>query len=77
MLELKDFRGKITAEADVVLEAQSRSTGKERQEIVRQVLHDWALQQITAHSVLTKLLAAEGLAGESQGISGSRGDGVK
>lgn len=67
MVELKDFRGKITPEADVVLEAQSRCTGKERQEIARQVLHEWALQQIAANRVLNRLLVVEGLAGDSKG----------
>jgi len=33
--ELKDFRGRITVETDCVLEAESRASGRERQEIVR------------------------------------------
>ena len=70
---LKDFRGKITAEADCVLEAMNRVTWKDRSEIVREILHDWALVKIDEHTVLGKLLLAEGLAGESQGIAGSRG----
>lgn len=78
-LELKDFRGKITTEADCVLEAQARVTGKDRQEIAREVLHAWALRQIDEATVLARLLraegvsvASEGLVGESQGVRGGR-----
>lgn len=73
-IELKDFRGKITPEADCVLEAESRSTGRERQEIVREILHDWAMQRIHGASVLNRLLHAEGLAGIDGGVSGNRGE---
>ena len=78
ILDLKDFRGKITTEADCVLEAQARVTGKDRQEIAREVLHAWALRQIDEATVLARLLraegvsvASEGLVGESQGMLGS------
>jgi hypothetical protein len=67
---LKDFRGKITAEADCVLEAMNRVSGKDRSEIVRDILHDWALSKIDEHKVMGKLLRAEGLAGEDEGIAG-------
>jgi len=69
---LKDFRGKITAEADCVLEAMNRVTGKDRSEIVREVLHEWAETRLREHSILQKLLHAEGLAGEYEGIAGNR-----
>lgn len=68
---LKDFRGKITAEADCVLEALNRVSGKDRSEIVRDILHDWALSKIDENKVMAKLLRAEGLAGEDEGIAGS------
>lgn len=69
---LKDFRGKITAEADCVLEAMNRVTGKDRSEIVRDVLHEWAEGRLREHSILQKLLKAEGLTGEPEGIAGNR-----
>ena len=69
---LKDFRGKITAETDCVLEAHTRVSGQDRAELVRQILHDWAVERIHEHRVLEKLLRAEGLAGESQGSGGNR-----
>ena len=73
-VELKDFRGKITPEADCVLEAESRSTGRERQEIVRAILDDWAKERIHGASVLHKLLRAEGLPGIAEGVAGSVGE---
>lgn len=73
-IELKDFRGKITPHADCMLEAESRSTGKERQEIVRDILHALALERIHGASVLHRLLLAEGLPGIAGGPSGSLGD---
>lgn len=78
--ELKDFRGKITAETDCVLEALAQVSGEERQQIAREVLHKWALEQIKVHSVLARLLKAEGMLGaptggpgESQGARGLKG----
>ena len=73
-VELKDFRCKITPEADCVLEAEARSTGRERQEIVREILHEWAERRIHGASMLDRLLRAEGLPGVSGGIRGSVGD---
>lgn len=71
---LKDFRGKITAEADAVLEAVNRVTGKDKSEIVRDILSEWAAEKINVANVLDKLLRAEGLAGISSGTSGNRRD---
>lgn len=65
--ELKDFRGKITVEADCVLEAMNRVSGRDRSEIVRDILHEWALNRLHEHRVLGALLAREGITGESQG----------
>ncbi len=72
MTPLKDFRGKITIEADCVLEAESRTTGRDRAEIVREILHEWALRRIEVHTVLQRLLRAEGLTGALEGIAGNR-----
>lgn len=69
-VELKDFRGRITPETDCVLEAEARVTGKDRQEIVREILHAWAVERIHGASVLNRLLQAEGLRGIDGGVSG-------
>lgn len=66
-LELKDSRGKITQETDVVLESLSRVTGKDRSELARDVLHQWAAEQIHVATVLDSRLRAEGLKGISNG----------
>ncbi len=66
-LPLIDLRAKVTAEADAVLEAVHRSTGKDKSEVVRDVLHKWALQEIHAASVLQSILQREGLGGASEG----------
>lgn len=67
-LPLIDLRAKVTAEADAVLEAVHRSTGKDKSEVVRDVLHRWALQEIHAASVLQSILQREGLSGASEGV---------
>lgn len=70
---LKDLRAKVTPETDAVLEAVARASGRDRSEIVREVLHDWALDEIGKASMVHKMLRAEGLPGISEGIVGNRG----
>lgn len=62
-LELADARIKITQETDAVLEAIHRATGRDRSEIAREVLHQWAEKQITESVLTMKLLEAKGLSG--------------
>lgn len=71
-LPLIDLRAKVTPEADAVLEAIQRATGKDKSEVVRDVLHKWAVSEIHAASVLQSILKREGLAGADQGTVGSR-----
>ena len=63
--ELRDFRGKITAEIDIALEAESRVSGRDRADIAREVLHAWALKKLHEASVLNALALAQGIAGTS------------
>jgi hypothetical protein len=69
-LDLKDARIKITTETDCVLEAINRVSGRDRSEIVREVMHRWAMEKIHESSVLGSLLAREGLSAADQGTSG-------
>lgn len=75
-LELHDFRGKITPETAAVLEALSQASQREKQEIVRDWLHERALEHIHAASILQGQLRAKGLRGIDGGAPGS-GAGVR
>lgn len=66
--ELKDFRGKVTIETHCVLEAENRVTGEDKSEIVRRILHEWAIKKLEVAKVTAALLASEG-------IVGNRGEG--
>jgi hypothetical protein len=68
-LDLKDLRAKITVEADCAIEAVSRVRGVDRSEIVREVMHRWALQQIETCRVMHSLMRSEGAIGASAGQS--------
>jgi len=61
--DLKDFRGKITALAWCYLEADHRATGEDQSEIVRGILHAWAVRKHRAAIEAQKLLEAEGMSG--------------
>lgn len=70
-LELRDLRAKVTAETDAVLLVESRITGRDRSEIVREILQEWAQQRIHAAKLLTSLLERDGLLGADEGMPGS------
>lgn len=69
--ELRDFRGKITLETELALEAMSRAFKRDKSDIAREVLHTWALRKIMEANVMTRLIRNEGISGESEGIAGS------
>ena len=68
--ELRDLRAKITVKADAVLDvmakARSIKHGRpvDRSEIVREILHAWALEYIVINNLLDARLRAEGSAGQ-------------
>lgn len=70
-LPLVDFRGKITHVTDAVLEAMHQATGRDRSEIVRDVLHQWAEAKIHEASLIDQRLRREGLRGIAGGIAGN------
>ena len=72
-LPLIDLRAKISVEADAVLEAVQRSTGKDKSEVVRDVLHKWACSEIHGANVLLGILQREGITAPDKGASGNRG----
>jgi predicted DNA-binding protein len=71
-LPLVDFRGKLTHETDAVLEAMHQATGRDRSEIVREVLANWAEAKIHEASLIDQRLRREGLRGIDGGKSGKK-----
>jgi hypothetical protein len=69
--ELRDFRGKITVETELALEAMSRAFKRDKSDIAREVLHTWALRKIMEANVMARLLRTEGLNGAVEGTPGS------
>lgn len=69
--ELRDFRGKITVEADLALESMAQAFKRDKSDIAREILHNWALKKIMEANVLARRLRAEGLDGEDERRSGS------
>lgn len=68
--ELRDLRAKITVQADAVLDAISRVRGVDRTEIVREVLHKWALEQVAISTLIDARLRAEGMGAAGEGERG-------
>lgn len=66
--ELRDFRSKITPQTDMALDAMSRAFKRDKADIAREVLHQWALRKILEANVLSRLLRAEGVSGAVEGI---------
>lgn len=73
--DLKDFRGKITAETDVWLRMKTKRTGRDRADLVREILHRHVLHEIEDASVLMDQMEAEGLRAIRRGASGNAGPG--
>ena len=61
--ELIDARTKITELTDTVLDVRHTITGKDRSEIIREVMHDWALRCELESKLLQSAMKAKGLAG--------------
>jgi hypothetical protein len=71
-LDLTDLkRLKITAETAAWLRAEAHVTGRSPQEILRDAVHDIALQKIHAAKVLANLAPAQGHAGDAGGSLGA------
>jgi hypothetical protein len=67
-LELRDFRGKITDETYLALQADSRAFERDMADIAREVLHEWAVKKLHAAKVLYSLARDQGLIGASKGV---------
>lgn len=71
MSDLRDLRARVTVEADAALDAEARASGRDRSEIVREVLHQWAMSRIEMATVLLRRLDTEGIGGQVGGAQGS------
>lgn len=69
--ELIDSRAKVTIEAHCALSAEARMQGVDRSEIIRDVLHSWALKRIHGATLLGNCLRAKGLTGAAEGLAGA------
>jgi hypothetical protein len=68
--ELKDFRCKITPETDFALQAEAVAFDRDKADIVREILHAWAVKKTHEHKVWTNLARAEGVSGATEGTRG-------
>ena len=72
---LKDFRCAITESIDVALEAESNAFGRDKAAIAREILGAWAKRKFHEHKVMARLLMANGLQPELDGLN-TEDDGV-
>lgn len=64
--DLRDLRAKITPEADQLLEAVSRASGRDKSEIVRDLLHDWSTQKLHEARLILRFALREGTDGSAK-----------
>lgn len=55
MAELRDVRAKITAESDQMLDAISRASGRDKSELIREVLHEWYVRHLEQVRMIVRL----------------------
>lgn len=67
-LPVKDYRGGITPLSHAVLSSIAEANGMEMQELVRDVLHKFALKQVRACSLIQRSLKANGITPERNGV---------
>ena len=68
-LPLIDARIKITPATDSVLDTQQKLTGRDKSEMMRDVLHKWAEKEIKALIFLRADLKDKGILGDYEGGS--------
>jgi hypothetical protein len=59
----RDLRAKISAKSDQVLAGVAHARGCEKQELVRQILDDWAEKVLHECSVVSRFATCEGKCG--------------
>jgi hypothetical protein len=69
-LPLIDIRIKVSPATDALLETLHRTTGRDKSEIARDVLHKWAEKEIHAAMLLHAELNSKGLLRDYEGGQG-------
>lgn len=69
-IPLIDLRCKVTPEVDALLETLHRTSGKDKSEIARDVLHKWAVIEIRASMMLHSELKSKGVLRDYEGEVG-------
>lgn len=69
-LPLVDMRCKVSPATDALLETLHRTTGRDKSEIARDVLHRWAEKEIHAAILLHSELKDKGVLGDYEGVTG-------
>jgi hypothetical protein len=64
--DLIDLRAKIDELTDTVLDDEQAETGADRSELVRCILHDWAVSKVRRATLLCKRLDAQGIVGKAR-----------
>jgi len=72
--ELHDVRAKLTTEAYCAIAAYARAHDVDKGEVVRDVLHRWAVRQIHSATMLQRCLKAKGVSAAWEGIAGQTGE---
>jgi hypothetical protein len=69
-LPLIDLRCKVSPATDALLETLHRTSGKDKSEIARDVLHVWAEKEIHAAILLRAELHSKGILRDYEGEAG-------
>jgi len=70
-IPLTDFRCKLTPEIAAMLETLHQTTGKDKSELARDVLHKWAVTEIRAAMILHGELKGKGVLRDYEGVKGN------
>lgn len=67
-MDLRDARAKLTAPSDQMLEAVSRATGKDKSELIREIVHAWYLAKWKENQMINRLFkGVEGIGAAGEG----------
>lgn len=68
MADLIDSRCKLTADSNQMLEAHARATGKDKSELIREIVHDWYEAEFRKYQMIHRLVGrSKGAAAAPEG----------